>query len=420
MSLRGRLTTLIFGSPTLPSDVPLQSPGAPDVVSIGVSPVALDTGGNVSRLYSRTGAEKLLIIHQGHADDDGSLGVADAGRAAWAGGCDVLVVSMPGFCGNAGSRDHNTYTSLRPFLLPTIAALNAVAANYSQVAMAGVSGGGWTATVAAAIDERIDVSIPVAGSLPWFLRAGASLGDWEQSAVLSVCDYPALYALGTTAERKQIQVLNRYDSDAFARAGANGAYGDNYRTTIVEPVNAVASVGGGEFAWLEDVSHTEHKISTWAINNAILPALGITPMADVIVDDGDVGFSIVGARTADNVPCSPVAWTRWTGQGNGADAFTAPPNPECRAAWNPSLPPGTYEVRASFSAHANRASNAKYEIFDGATKIASVLVNQRVGSGVAWQSLGSWTFATSPCVELTNSGADGFVVADAVRFLEGA
>eukprot|EP00662_Eupelagonemidae_sp_cell21_P020620 gene20620-19998_t len=38
-----------------------------------------------------------------------------------------------------------------------------------RVHLLGLSGGGWTVTLAAAIDPRIHVSIPLAGSLPWYL-----------------------------------------------------------------------------------------------------------------------------------------------------------------------------------------------------------------------------------------------------------
>jgi PhoPQ-activated pathogenicity-related protein len=37
---------------------------------------------------------------------------------------------------------------------------------YKHIVMAGLSGGGWTTTIAAAIDPRIQLSIPIAGSIP--------------------------------------------------------------------------------------------------------------------------------------------------------------------------------------------------------------------------------------------------------------
>jgi len=56
---------------------------------------------------------------------------------------------------------------LRYFMEPTYLTVNyAKAAGYEQIYMAGLSGGGWSTTFAAAIDKRIDASFPIAGSLP--------------------------------------------------------------------------------------------------------------------------------------------------------------------------------------------------------------------------------------------------------------
>ena len=46
----------------------------------------------------------------------------------------------------------------------------AKAQGYSKIVMVGLSGGGWTTTVAAGLDPRIDLSIPIAGSLPFAMR----------------------------------------------------------------------------------------------------------------------------------------------------------------------------------------------------------------------------------------------------------
>src|SRR5206468_1063956 len=44
---------------------------------------------------------------------------------------------------------------------------------YQDFSMAGLSGGGWTTTVYAAIDPTIKYSFPVAGSIPLHLRDGS-------------------------------------------------------------------------------------------------------------------------------------------------------------------------------------------------------------------------------------------------------
>jgi len=91
----------------------------------------------------------------------------------------------------------------------------------------------------------------------------------------------------------------------------------------------------------------------------------------------------------------------------------APPN---TATWSATIPSsGTYEVRARWTQHPNRASNAKYTVnhAGGATE---VIVNQMAGGGT-WSSLGSFSFdAGAASVSLTDQ-ADGFVIADAVMFV---
>ena len=61
--------------------------------------------------------------------------------------------------------------ALRYFLEPCVLTANwAKAQGYQDLYMAGLSGGGWSTTFAAAIDTRINASFPVAGSTPCGLR----------------------------------------------------------------------------------------------------------------------------------------------------------------------------------------------------------------------------------------------------------
>jgi hypothetical protein len=81
---------------------------------------------------------------------------------------------------------------------------------------------------------------------------------------------------------------------------------------------------------------------------------------------------------------------------------------------------GTYEVRFAYTAHANRASNVPVTI-QHATGEARVLVNQRAAPPVekAFVSLGTYRFEAGKryFISVSNSGADGFVVVDAVQLL---
>ena len=72
----------------------------------------------------------------------------------------------------------------RFFLEPVSLAINfAITQGYERFVMVGLSGGGWSTTVASALDKRIGLSFPVAGSLPLDMRTNDwhDGGDYEQT-----------------------------------------------------------------------------------------------------------------------------------------------------------------------------------------------------------------------------------------------
>jgi hypothetical protein len=96
-----------------------------------------------------------------------------------------------------------------------------------------------------------------------------------------------------------------------------------------------------------------------------------------------------------------------TGQGTKSVRFT------------PSIPVASnYEVFARWTAASNRSSQVPITITHGGVSEA-VTVNQRL-NGSQWISLGTYSFAvgTTGSVLIGNTGADGFVTADAVRLLQ--
>lgn len=439
MTKREALRSLIFGSTSLPT-------GTPTVYSESSPPVALTGAASVSRLefisngllnksylyIPATPNGKAMIVHQGHSTGYfGEAGIAETCQAFLSNGFVVVLCGMPGYNGNQGSATHGTYNSLAPFVGHVIAAINHLAGY--EINMVGLSGGGWTTVVCAAIDERIKTSIPVAGSLPMAYRGATTLSgsDWEQTAVVAVLDYPGLYALGASGEgRHQRAVHNRNDACCFGRDGERGAYGLNYDANVAQVVNAAASISGGAFSFSEDTSHSDHKISTWALNNAILPLFGITPPPpppDITIDDGAAGFSLIGTEGTPNTPGQTTVWTPWTyptkpdaGLAVDADYRTCPPQSisgsELMARYTFTVPPGNYELSASWIGHSNRASNAKYRVYDGATLLTTFTINQQ-GAIVYLAGVLGTVFASSGTliVELTNNGANGYIVADAVR-----
>src|SRR5678815_4065214 len=146
---------------------------------------------------------ELVVVHHGHActlDDDPSprdvgYGLQRTIHALLAEGYGVLGVFTPhlrpGDCTgghDALMRTNTTGSPIKSSLEPTLIGLNHVQTQsrvgrfprYRAFHMAGLSGGGWTTTVYAAIDPRIRCSVPIAGTLPLYLRWGGSVGDGEQ------------------------------------------------------------------------------------------------------------------------------------------------------------------------------------------------------------------------------------------------
>lgn len=89
--------------------------------------------------------------------------------------------------------------------------------------------------------------------------------------------------------------------------------------------------------------------------------------------------------------------------------------------FTPDLPAaGKYEVRICYSPNANRASNVPVTIsFPGGSK--SIKVNQQKGPPIekTWLLLGTFDLPQGKVskVTITNTGVDGYVIADAVQFL---
>ena len=85
--------------------------------------------------------------------------------------------------------------------------------------------------------------------------------------------------------------------------------------------------------------------------------------------------------------------------------------------FTPKLPAaGLYEVYLIWSPNTNRASNVPVEIGhpDGKKQLT---VNQKKGSGWTKIYTGRFNEGTQASVTIRNDGANGFVIADAVRFL---
>ena len=86
--------------------------------------------------------------------------------------------------------------------------------------------------------------------------------------------------------------------------------------------------------------------------------------------------------------------------------------------FRPNLPrAGRWEVYARWSSHSNRASNAPYDVIDAQGQTTTVC-NQRTNGG-KWISLGRHVFkaGTGGSVLLRNDNTNGYVIADAVKWV---
>ena len=247
---------------------------------------------------------ELVVVNQGHActlDDDSSpkdvgYGLQRTIAALLREGYGVLGVFMPhmrpGDCtGNHGGMfETNVVGSpIKFFLEPTAVSLNYLEKKnregrfqkYRVFHMAGLSGGGWTTTVYAAIDLRIRNSFPVAGSIPLYLRVGGSVGDREQfeSTFYSLAGYPDLYVLGAEGRgRKQVQILARRDNCCFGETqhdakAAGMPYAEAMRDYESAVSAAIKAIGRGSFRLEIDETAPSHMISHHAIEKIILPGL---------------------------------------------------------------------------------------------------------------------------------------------------
>ena len=233
--------------------------------------------------------DELIIYHQGHRGDfiEGKETIAyflEKNYSVIAFSMPLLgmnsqpVVDIPQF-GKIKIQSHNqlelleteTFTPIKFFVEPIILTINYLEKNYdfNSYHMVGISGGGWTTTLAAAIDDRFSQSFSVAGSYPMFLRSDTkNFGDYEQHNLefYKIANYLDLYVLASVGDdRKFIQIFNMHDPCCFG-----GTAFEEYEDDIIATVK---TFDNGYFKFYLDDSHREHEISDHSleiINNEII------------------------------------------------------------------------------------------------------------------------------------------------------
>ena len=206
-----------------------------------------------------------------------------------AAGCDLLLFSMPldgenRYLSNFAGLTHDGLGKMKPangsalryFVDPVLVILSHTRAmrGYTRIAMAGLSGGGWTTTMVAAIEPNVGYAYSVAGSLPNYLRQGKDLGDWEQtgaSELWSTIDYLDLYLMGVAEpSRRATHFWLRHDTCCFKADVA---------IEFAAPLRRHAQKKGfGPLQFLVDTTYVGHDV-TEAITDRILADItnGMSP-----------------------------------------------------------------------------------------------------------------------------------------------
>jgi cephalosporin-C deacetylase-like acetyl esterase len=244
-----------------------------------------------SRMYlvhPVVGNGDLMLVHSGHDGDAREWSTAI--RFFVERGYAVLAISMPLYGPNSRPvvtipsvgalrlETHDMFAllaydlnPLRYFVEPIVAAINYLNAQgaYDRIGMMGLSGGGWTTTLYAAIDRRVTRSYPVAGSLPHHLKTTltqdgwvfAGTGDYEQTlpSLHPRISYLDLYVLGSLGpSRRQIQILNKYDPCCYS-----GTAYTQYESVVSSRVSEISA--DSSFKVFLDETIRTHDVSPAAL-----------------------------------------------------------------------------------------------------------------------------------------------------------
>ncbi len=415
--VRADLIFRVFGTTELPSLAPSRLTSdvadpfeSTDTTLISVERAELDLPGGTTTPFwvvvPEAPSGRLVLVHQGHWHTlkEGKLDAV--AHAALAEGAIVVGLTMPLYGESTGpDLTHDDLIAhfpadlpghgLQVFLQPVISAIDHVQANHTidTIAMVGISGGGWTTVLAAAVDPRITHSISVAGSLPLFQREGADWGDREQHdpSIYEVAGYPDLHTLGALEDgRHQRLVLHRYDTCCFAGTG--------YRDWEPAVQRALSDLSGGSFEVFLDESIRGHEVSDFALAAAVRPVL-----AQQSVRYFDESLPAYGVLTTSGT------WTRDASAGFGADSARAPTG---SATWTIPVPAGPWSAALTWEPDASLSSSVPVDIeVDGAT--TNLLLDQTtppesfVEAGARWQTLGSGSTDHATALTVTLHASDG-------------
>lgn len=320
---RTQMINFIWGSAGFPTTkmpathkfVPSPVAGLTNLQSVEALRVTMDAGQYAIGYHFLPAANRrnqLVIVHDGHMacylDDGPTTTQKDAGiqrtiKALLADGFGVLAITMPQYTpadpnlpdpGNCAQNHIGMFNlpvsggnPLKFFMEPVAAGINYLVSTvkYPTINMLGLSGGGWTTTLYAALDTRIATSMPVAGTLPLYMIPSNQSPDLEQylpafynpsgASPSGIAGYLDIYLLGSRGTgRRQVQILNRHDDCCYGERFTVPSIGFEAGIRTYESrLKSVAPGVAGLFRTVIDEVSPYHEISDNAIQNVILPVL---------------------------------------------------------------------------------------------------------------------------------------------------
>ncbi len=281
---------IIFGKDILPNTLPTKITdnykndygSLENLLKVQELEIELDYGikSNCHLFLPKKSNGKALIYHQGHRGGF-DLGVKTIGYFVNK-GFTVFALAMPltglnerlyeiphNKLGNITISSHEDFKylehPLKFFIEPTIAVINFISSrfNFKALSMVGISGGGWTTVLAAAVDTRIKNSFSVSGSIPLYIRfynKRKDYGDFEQMfpKLFSKVNYLDLYLLGAIGKsRSSIQVVITNDPCCFG--------GDKF-SHYSGLISQIAIKNEGTFRVVVDESTEKHEISDFTLD----------------------------------------------------------------------------------------------------------------------------------------------------------
>jgi subtilisin family serine protease len=200
--------------------------------------------------------------------------------------------------------------------------------------------------------------------------------------------------------------------DALVASETISAAADKTVGTHTGTSPALQFLASGTFYLFARLDSANAILETNESNNVAQAPQTVAVTGPVILDNGQPGYTEAGS-----------GWTSWTGGYGGGFRYSAAGTGSNTATWQFTGLTGYYQVQVTWVAEPNRATNAPFRIYDGASLQATARINQQLApsgtsiNGFVFQSLGTFAVASGTLRVVLGNDANAYVIADAVRLV---